>query len=73
MSEKRTATILSPRQVAQMWGTSLTWVYVELWAGRIPGAQKVGRKWRIPRSAMREPTQGAGGRQCLNDCSQVTC
>lgn len=33
---------------ARLRGVTLTHVYNELSAGRIPGARKVGRIWRIP-------------------------
>ncbi|MFB3917080.1 MAG: helix-turn-helix domain-containing protein [Terriglobales bacterium] len=40
--------MLSPRSAAQRLGTTLVWIYHELWAGRLPGARKVGSTWRIP-------------------------
>lgn len=45
---------LTPRQAAQMRGVSLSYVYCELWANRIPGATKQGKQWRIPREAVEQ-------------------
>ncbi len=45
---KRKNRMLSPREAAQRLGTSLYFVYHELWANRLPGARKVGKVWRIP-------------------------
>lgn len=44
---------LSPREAAQRLGTSLYFIYHELWASRIPGAVKVGKAWRIPIESVR--------------------
>lgn len=46
--------MLTVVQVAQSKKWCLRWVYDQLRAGRIPGALKVGREWRIPRSFLRE-------------------
>ena len=40
------------RQVALMLGCTLKFVYDLLYAGRLQGASKVGRVWRIPRTAV---------------------
>lgn len=49
---KNTERTLSPREVAQHRGVSLTYVYYQLWTGRIPGARKVGKSWVIPVDAV---------------------
>lgn len=43
---------------ARLRGVTLTYVYSQLRAGRIPGAKKVGRTWRLPAQA--NQTQGRG-------------
>ena len=56
---------LTPRQAAQMRRVSLSYIYYELWADRIPGAHKVGKQWRIPREAVENkirPASAANGR-----------
>ena len=45
---------LSPREAAQRLGTTLQYLYTELWADRIPGARRSGRVWVIPEAAIRE-------------------
>jgi excisionase family DNA binding protein len=45
---------LTPKQVAQQRGVTLSYIYHELWANRLPGARKVGRAWLIPVSAIHE-------------------
>lgn len=52
MNKTQKPSALSPRQAAQSLGTSLYFVYAELWAGRFPGAEKIGRTWRIPPTAI---------------------
>jgi hypothetical protein len=37
---------------ARTMGITLTYLFHELWAGRIPGAFKEDGKWRIPRQAI---------------------
>lgn len=55
---------LSPKELARQRGVSLTYVYCQLWADRIPGARKVGKTWVIPvkvfqkRSTQREQRNG---------------
>jgi hypothetical protein len=44
--------MLSVRQFAIARGVSLGWVRALLYAERIPGAKKLGREWRIPRSSL---------------------
>jgi excisionase family DNA binding protein len=39
---------IGPKDMARMRGCTLKYVYDLLLAGRIPGARKVGRHWRIP-------------------------
>jgi excisionase family DNA binding protein len=45
---------LTPREAARLLGTSLYFIYHQLWAGRIPGAKKVGKCWQIPMSTLRQ-------------------
>jgi hypothetical protein len=54
MNRNRNQPTLTPRQFAQRRGTSLYFVYHELWANRLPGARKVGKSWRIPLAALEE-------------------
>jgi hypothetical protein len=49
---KLTNETMTPKQVAQQRGVTLTCVYHELWANRLPGARKVGRSWMIPVSVI---------------------
>jgi len=44
---------VSVREAAILLRCSLKWVYDRLYAGRLSGT-KVGREWRIPRSAVEE-------------------
>ena len=39
---------LSPREAAIKRGCTIDYVYRELWSGRFPGAQKLGKRWLIP-------------------------
>lgn len=45
-------TFISPREMAVRRGNTLMYVYQQLWTGRVPGAQKVGKTWRIPVAAV---------------------
>ena len=45
---KSTQQMLTPRQFAQKRGTSLYFVYHELWANRLPGAQRSVRVGAFP-------------------------
>ena len=40
------------REAAMMLGCTLKFIYDLLYAGRLEGATKVGRVWRIPRHAV---------------------
>lgn len=40
--------MLSPKEVAKLSSITLDLIYRELWAGRIPGARKIGKRWMIP-------------------------
>ncbi len=59
---KSTQQMLTPRQFAQKRGTSLYFVYHELWANRLPGARKVGKSWRIPLATLVERLNAKKGR-----------
>jgi len=39
------------RETARIKGVTLKAIYDKLYAGRLPGARKIGRTWRIPVSA----------------------
>ena len=41
-------TSLSPREAAIKRGCTIDFIYRELWSGRVPGAQKLGKRWLIP-------------------------
>ena len=41
----------TPAEFAEMFGVALNTVYHELKHGRIPGAVRVGRQWRIVKDA----------------------
>jgi excisionase family DNA binding protein len=43
---------LTPRQAAKRLDVSLYFVYHCLWAGKLPGARKAGKTWRIPAKAV---------------------
>lgn len=51
---QRGESMVTPRQAAQMRRVSLSYIYYELWANRIPGAIKAGKEWRIPRDVIEE-------------------
>jgi excisionase family DNA binding protein len=46
--------VLSVKEVARSQGVSLKWVYDLLAAGRLRGARKIGRVWRIPAVSVRQ-------------------
>lgn len=52
MGQEKQSCGFSARETAQCLRTTLSFVYCELWAGRFPGAEKIGRRWLIPRSAL---------------------
>ena len=43
---------ISVRRAAEELRCTITYVYQLLWAGRIAGATKVGRQWKIPSEAI---------------------
>lgn len=51
--------LVTPRQAAQMRYVSLSYIYYELWANRIPGAVKTGKKWFIPREEIEKKSRTA--------------
>lgn len=53
--------MVTPRQAAQLRQVSLSYIYYELWANRIPGALKTGKNWLIPRDAIEKKTRAARG------------
>lgn len=44
--------MLTVRAAARRLGLTLSHVYHLTWVGRMPGARKVGRTWRIPASVV---------------------
>lgn len=44
--------MMTVRQAAQELGVMLNHAYALVYGGRLPGAQKIGRMWRIPREAV---------------------
>jgi excisionase family DNA binding protein len=50
---------LSDREVAQALGKSVRTIQRWCQAGKLPGAYRAGRPWRIPRSALDAPYRGA--------------
>lgn len=52
--KKAASETMTPKQVAQRLGVTLSYVYHELWADRLPGARKVGKAWLIPATAIKE-------------------
>ena len=44
---------LSTREIAKKWGASEAWVSILCKQGRISGAEKSGRSWRIPEGAQK--------------------
>jgi hypothetical protein len=54
---KRTMT---PREVAIERGCTLDFIYRELWAGKYPGAEKVGKVWRIPAGTVKAHGESRG-------------
>ena len=43
---------ITPREMAVRRGITLSYLYQLLWAGRVPGAQKVEGAWLIPVAAV---------------------
>lgn len=54
-------TFISPREMAVRRGNTLMYVYQQLWTGRVPGAQKVGKTWRIPVASVADPKEAESG------------
>lgn len=57
MTESTRPEILTPEQVADLLSVSVSTVYRELRAGRLPGL-KVGQQWRISRSVLMDRLAG---------------
>jgi excisionase family DNA binding protein len=51
---KEKSALVSPREAARRLGITLQFVYMELWANRIPGARRSGQLWQIPEKAIQE-------------------
>ena len=51
--------MLSPREAALMRRCTLKYIYDLLYAGRLPGAFKAGRQWKIPAKSL-EPRRKTG-------------
>jgi excisionase family DNA binding protein len=51
---KRRDDLLTPKEAAQRLGITLQFVYMELWANRIPGAHRSGRRWQIPEKTIEQ-------------------
>lgn len=45
---------LSVKEAAQEMGCTITYIFQLLWAGRLEGATKQGKRWCIPVSAIEE-------------------
>jgi hypothetical protein len=43
---------MTPVEYARKYGLTLGYIYSQIWAGRLPGAYKKGKQWRIPVSAL---------------------
>ncbi len=56
--------MLTAREVAIRRGCTLDLIYREIWVGKYPGAQKVGKVWKIPVESVkaREEDRGNAGR-----------
>jgi hypothetical protein len=52
MAQDNSKNTLSVRQAANERGCSLKAILDLLYAGRLPGAQKIARRWNIPRVAL---------------------
>jgi excisionase family DNA binding protein len=53
--------ILTVKEAARRKGCTLTYVYALLAAGRLPGARKAGRVWRIPAASILKSSKGGTG------------
>jgi hypothetical protein len=51
---KGTKNMLVAKEVARLLGSRLAYIYSEIWANKIPGAQKVGKIWFIPAEAVEQ-------------------
>jgi len=49
--------VLSVREAAVKRGCTLKYIFDLLYAGRLPGASKVGKTWRIPSEAVEALTK----------------
>lgn len=58
----RKTAIVTPRKAAEMLGVSLHFVYQLLWENRLSGSEKVGKKWRIPVTAVESRLRQTGQR-----------
>jgi predicted site-specific integrase-resolvase len=50
---------ITPKELAQRRGISLDFIYRQLWAGKISGAQKDRKRWVIPAEAAQPRRQNA--------------
>ena len=44
---------LSVQEIASKWGVSVRWVNQYILAGRIPGCERLGHAWAIPKDAVK--------------------
>ena len=51
---------LSVQETANKWGVSIRWVNQYVRDGRVPGAERLGRVWAIPESAVKPEKQKSG-------------
>jgi len=49
-----------PSVGGQVWGVSIRWVNQYVKDGRVPGAERLGRAWAIPESAVKPEKQKSG-------------
>jgi len=64
--EEKIGSDVTVREAAIKLGCTLKFVYDLLYAGRLAGAAKVGRTWRIPVSTVEARIRSCGGRQQLD-------
>lgn len=50
----------SVQEIAKRWGISVRWVNQYALDGRIPGAERLGRSWAIPESAVKPEKHRSG-------------
>ena len=60
--EQMSSDLMSPAEVARYLGLAESTIYERMRAGEIPGAIRIGRRWRVSRIAFMRALHGEEGR-----------